>query len=53
MYYSSYEPDFLSALTAALTASPVETWCVFDNTVSGAAAANALELRALPALSGR
>jgi uncharacterized protein YecE (DUF72 family) len=47
MYYSSYEPGYLAELTADLAAGPVEAWCVFDNTVSGAAAANALQVRDL------
>lgn len=48
MYWSSYETARLEALAAAITASDAdERWCVFDNTASGAAAANALELRAM------
>jgi len=47
LYYSEYDTPFLQALAAALTQAPGEVWCVFDNTVSGAAAANALELNAL------
>jgi uncharacterized protein YecE (DUF72 family) len=46
MYYSEYDDAFLEALTAALRASKAEqTWCIFDNTVSGAAAGNALTVR--------
>jgi uncharacterized protein YecE (DUF72 family) len=45
MYWSSYEPEVLDALADRLKASPAaEAWCVFDNTTSGAAAANALSL---------
>ena len=47
MYYSSYEPEHLAALTARLVEGPVDAWCIFDNTVSGAAAANALQVREL------
>ena len=47
MYWSSYEPAYLQALARRLRGSAAETWCVFDNTTSGAAAANALDLRAL------
>jgi uncharacterized protein YecE (DUF72 family) len=46
MYYSPYEEAYLAALTARLASSQVETWCVFDNTASGAACANALDLLA-------
>jgi uncharacterized protein YecE (DUF72 family) len=57
MYYSAYEAPFLDALASRLTrphpeAPPSgglegrrpETWCIFDNTASGAAAGNAVEL---------
>lgn len=46
-YYSSYQPDYLAALADRLVAhrrSGVRSWCIFDNTASGAAAGNALEL---------
>jgi uncharacterized protein YecE (DUF72 family) len=43
-YYSSYQADYLEALAARLRDASVETWCIFDNTASGAAAANALDL---------
>jgi uncharacterized protein YecE (DUF72 family) len=47
MYYSSYEPPLLRALAARLRqaeADGAEVWCIFDNTASGAAAGDALEL---------
>ncbi len=47
MYYSTYEQAALLALAADVMGAAVETWCVFDNTASGAAAANALRLRAM------
>ena len=53
-YYSSYEPDYLAALANRLIAhrrAGVRSWCIFDNTASGAAAGNALELMRL--LAGR
>jgi len=53
-YYSSYEPAYLAALADRLAAhrrAGVRSWCIFDNTASGAAAANALELMRL--LAGR
>jgi len=47
MYYSSYEEDYLDTLAGKLRAlrrRRIPTWCIFDNTASGAAAANALSL---------
>lgn len=47
IYYSSYEADFLDALTARLLdlrRRRIPTWCVFDNTAHSAAAGNALSL---------
>lgn len=43
-YYSSYDQSCLEKLGASLAASTVETWCVFDNTASGSACRNALQL---------
>lgn len=46
-YYSSYDESYLDALANRLrdaSARANETWCIFDNTASGAAAANALAL---------
>ena len=45
MYYSSYPPERLAALASALRAEREAghaVWCMFDNTVTGAAMANAL-----------
>ena len=47
MYWSSYELPILQTLAARLAAREVETWCVFDNSASGAAARNALEVGSL------
>ena len=48
MYYSAYGEAALRALADDMRASGAsETWCVFDNTTSGAAAANALDLQAV------
>ena len=48
MYYSAYEEPWLAELADRLRASSAaEVWCVFDNTTSGAAAADALRLRDL------
>ncbi|THD61280.1 DUF72 domain-containing protein [Phenylobacterium sp.] len=47
MYYSPYGPTALEALALAIAkAHARDAWCVFDNTASGAAAANALTLAA-------
>jgi uncharacterized protein YecE (DUF72 family) len=46
MYYSEYDAGFLETLTTALRASKAEhAWCIFDNTVSGAAAGNAVTIQ--------
>lgn len=47
MYYSPYSPIFLEELAVHLKSesdSGSETWCIFDNTASGAAMANARQL---------
>jgi uncharacterized protein YecE (DUF72 family) len=46
-YYSAYSQDYLLHLAAELRQRPVSVtaWCIFDNTASGAALANALELQ--------
>ena len=49
MYYSSYPPESIHALDTRMredVADGREAWCIFDNTASGAATANALELAA-------
>lgn len=49
MYYSSYPPEYIDSLAERLRQDADagrEAWCVFDNTASGAATANALELAA-------
>lgn len=48
-YWSRYEAQWLQARAAELSSWPPGTdrWCVFDNTASGAAISNALELRTL------
>jgi uncharacterized protein YecE (DUF72 family) len=45
-YYSAYRTDFLNKLSEQLAglASAAQVWCIFDNTASGAAIKNALEL---------
>lgn len=46
MYFSSYDEAALRTLAGGLISGPAaETWCIFDNTASGAAAADALRLR--------
>lgn len=45
-YWSRYSEDFLATLAASIRHERLadEIWCAFDNTASGAAAANALDL---------
>ena len=46
-YYSSYDPAYIAVLADRLRShvrAGVGVWCIFDNTASGAAAANALDL---------
>ncbi len=47
MYYSAYEPQQLDTLADTLTIGneAASDWCIFDNTASGAAMADALYLR--------
>jgi len=46
-YYSSYSAEFIDQLATAIRQTTAATvWCVFDNTASGAALGNALELAA-------
>lgn len=49
MYWSAYGEDWLRERAAALGRWPpgADCWCIFDNTASGAAAADALRLGAL------
>ncbi len=49
IYRSSYDARFLDAIAADMTMATGDTpaWCVFDNTASGAAVANALALQAM------
>jgi uncharacterized protein YecE (DUF72 family) len=47
MYYSSYEKEYLDALSAQLRdlqRRRIPAWCIFDNTTLGAATSNALVL---------
>lgn len=43
-YYSPYDSAYLDALASRVRAAPAGAWCIFDNTASGAATTNALEL---------
>jgi uncharacterized protein YecE (DUF72 family) len=47
-YYSAYPGEFINAIADQLHGlhSRAEAWCVFDNTASGAAIENALDLKA-------
>jgi uncharacterized protein YecE (DUF72 family) len=48
-YYSSYNSDFLNALAMRIVQlrKDSQVWCIFDNTASGAATSNALQLNSL------
>ncbi len=48
-YWSSYDDGYLTVLATSLSriAASADVWCVFDNTASGAALANALDLSEL------
>ena len=45
-YFSRYSDADIDRLARAMQTRPVETWCIFDNTGSGSAAGNALDLTA-------
>jgi len=48
MYYSVYDQSTLNTLALRTRAEGAgETWCVFDNTASGAATGNALSIQAM------
>ena len=46
-YFSAYPPEQLADLAVKLSEARVDAWCIFDNTGSGSAAANALDLQGL------
>jgi uncharacterized protein YecE (DUF72 family) len=46
-YFSPYGMEQLQRLAVQLSACASDAWCVFDNTGSGSAAGNALDLRGL------
>ena len=46
-YFSPYSMEQLTALAATLADLTVPAWCIFDNTGSGSAAGNAVDLREL------
>jgi uncharacterized protein YecE (DUF72 family) len=45
-YFSAYEEESISRLASVLQKTAREVWCIFDNTASGAAAGDALNLLA-------
>jgi uncharacterized protein YecE (DUF72 family) len=51
-YYSAYGPDRLRALAQSFAPGPEEAWVIFDNTVLGAAADDALTLQRILAAAG-
>lgn len=44
IYYSSYSAEQLRTYRDTLSVASADSWCIFDNTASGAALANALEM---------
>ena len=48
-YWSKYDASYISRLAGAIGAvpAPIDVWCVFDNTASGAALENAWDVQAL------
>ncbi len=46
-YWTRYEPPFLERIAQSMQSHPTPSWCIFDNTASGAAIFNATELRNL------
>ena len=46
MYYSAYDCAFVAELAVGIRgAAAKEAWCIFDNTASGAATADALAMQ--------
>ncbi len=45
-YWSRYDHGAIASLAAAMSRAAGDTWCIFDNTASGAALENAVELAA-------
>lgn len=44
IYYSEYDGERIRFYSRLLAHAPADSWCIFDNTASGAALINALEL---------
>jgi uncharacterized protein YecE (DUF72 family) len=53
IYYSQYNATELQAYATILRNAARDSWCIFDNTASGAALVNALEMRDLVSQSGK
>jgi uncharacterized protein YecE (DUF72 family) len=47
IYYSEYDGEELASYATLLKSCPASAWCIFDNTASGAAILNALDMLAL------
>jgi uncharacterized protein YecE (DUF72 family) len=47
MYYSTYSSEYLAELAASMSVLTADAWIVFDNTASGAAAGDAINLSRL------
>ena len=44
-YFSTYDTVSITSIASLLRNSPGRRWCIFDNTASGAATSNALQLQ--------
>lgn len=44
IYYSEYDDERIRVYARLLAQAPADSWCIFDNTASGAALVNALEM---------
>ncbi|MBF0679533.1 MAG: DUF72 domain-containing protein [Devosia sp.] len=47
VYFSAYSPRDLGEYAEIMRAAQADIWCIFDNTASGAALRNGLDLRAM------
>ena len=47
VYFSSYDEIIIREVLFDLKAKPFESWCIFDNTASGAAAGDAIRMKAI------
>jgi uncharacterized protein YecE (DUF72 family) len=53
VYYSAYSEEFIDGLASQFVHALSPTWCIFDNTASGAGASDALALLAALRVAGQ